>query len=70
MADVDGLLLLLSNGRHPAAPNAVPNPTGNGLHTATVYIGTDLDDAGGPALSRCAPPGFCSHPATTSRSPR
>ncbi len=46
LADVDGLLLLSSNGRHPAAPDAVPNPTGNGVHTTTVYIGTDLDDAG------------------------
>ena len=42
LPDTDALLLLT---RHdPASPAAAP--AGNGLVTTTVYIGTDLDDAG------------------------
>jgi hypothetical protein len=42
LPDTDALLLLTRHDPHsPAAA-----PAGNGLVTTTVYIGTDLDDAG------------------------
>ena len=42
LPDTDALLLLTHyDPDHPAA-----SPAGNGLVTSTVYIGTDLDDAG------------------------
>lgn len=50
LPDTDALLLLTRHDPNRAngaiGDSGDKSPAGNGLHTTTVYIGTDLDDAG------------------------